>query len=110
MSLIVKILQPSGILDSIRGNELRREINEAINDNRTDIVLIDLKDVKFIDSSGLGTLVSAMKIVRAAGSQFFLCSIDGQVKMLFELTKMDRVFEKFADQDDFNRQIVAIHH
>ena len=67
MSPTVKILQPSGILDGIRGNELRREVNEIVNIG-ANIVLIDLKDVKFIDSSGLGALVSVMKMVRTAGS------------------------------------------
>ncbi len=107
MSPTVKILQPSGILDGIRGNELRREVNEIVNIG-ANIVLIDLKDVKFIDSSGLGALVSVMKMVRTAGSQLFVCSVNGQVKMLFELTKMDRIFEKFADQDEFNRHLLAI--
>ena len=103
----VKIIQPSGILDGIRGNELRREVNEIVKIG-ANIVLIDLKDVKFIDSSGLGALVSVMKMVRTAGSQLFVCSVNGQVKMLFELTKMDRIFEKFADRDEFNRHLLAI--
>jgi|SRR5579883_133677 anti-anti-sigma factor len=106
MNSTVKIFEPSGILDGIRGNELRLKITEAIN-NGADIVLIDLKDVKFIDSSGLGTLVSVMKIVNTASSQLFLCSVNGQIKMLFELTKMDKVFKNFADQDEFNRKIVT---
>jgi anti-sigma B factor antagonist len=70
--------------------------------------LIDLKDIQFMDSSGLGTLVSAMKVVRGAGRKLFLCSVNGQIKMLFELTKMDKIFEKFADQDEFKHQILAI--
>ena len=60
MSASVKILEPSGILDSIKGHELRLEINDAVNAG-TDIVLIDLKNIKFMDSSGLGALVSAKK-------------------------------------------------
>jgi anti-anti-sigma factor len=107
MSASVKILEPSGILDGIRGHELRFEINAAVNAG-TDIVLIDLKNIKFMDSSGLGTLVSATKIVRSAGRKLFLCSVNGQIKMLFDLTKTDRIFEKFADQDEFKRQILAI--
>ncbi len=107
MSAFVKILQPSGILDGIRGHELRREINEAVNAG-VDIVLIDLKDIKFMDSSGLGTLVSAMKVVRIADRKLFLCSVNGQIKMLFELTKMDKIFETFVDQDEFKHQILAI--
>ncbi|MEH1902193.1 STAS domain-containing protein [Nostoc sp.] len=106
MSLSVKVLEISGILDGIRGNELRREVSNVV-DNGADILLLDLKEVKFIDSSGLGALVSAMQIVRAANGKLFVCSISDQVRMLFELTKMDRIFKTFADQDEFNRQVLA---
>ena len=106
MSHNVKVLEPSGILDGIRGNKLRQEISEIVN-HGTDIVLIDLKGVNFIDSSGLGALVSVLKTVRTAGSKLFVCSINDQVRMLFELTKMDRIFEKYADQDEFNRQVLG---
>ena len=107
MSLNVKVLELSGILDGIRGNELRREVSSIVAD-RTDILLLDMKEVKFIDSSGLGALVSAMQITRNANTKLFVCSISDQVRMLFELTKMDRIFQAFADQEEFNRQMLAI--
>ncbi|MFN6461066.1 MAG: STAS domain-containing protein [Nostoc sp. DedVER02] len=106
MSLNVKILELSGILDGIRGNELRREVSDAIA-NGTEILLIDMKGVNFIDSSGLGALVSAMQMTRNANAKLFVCSISAQVRMLFELTKMDRIFQTFADQEEFNSQILA---
>ncbi|MBN3906528.1 MAG: STAS domain-containing protein [Nostoc sp. NMS1] len=107
MSLSVQVLELSGILDGVRGNELRREVNDLMA-NGADILLLDLKEVKFIDSSGLGALVSAMQTTRNANGKLFVCSISDQVRMLFELTKMDRVFKTFADQDEFNRQVLAI--
>ncbi|MFN6486861.1 MULTISPECIES: STAS domain-containing protein [unclassified Nostoc] len=106
MSLSVEVLELSGILDGIRGNELRREVSSILA-NGTEILLIDMKEVKFIDSSGLGSLVSAMQMARNANAKLFVCSISAQVKMLFELTKMDRIFQSFADQDEFNREILA---
>ncbi len=106
MNSNVKILEPSGILDGIRGNQLRREISDIVASG-ADIVLIDLKDVKFVDSSGLGALVSAMQMVRKADGKLFLCSVSDQVRMLFELTKMDRVFQFFADKDEFKSQVLA---
>ncbi|MEH2160353.1 MAG: STAS domain-containing protein [Nostoc sp.] len=106
MSSSVKILELSGILDGIRGNELRREVSDALA-NGTEILLIDMKGVNFIDSSGLGALVSAMQMTRNANAKLFVCSISAQVRMLFELTKMDRIFQTFADRDEFNSQILA---
>lgn len=102
----VKVVQPVGILDGIRANQLRRDISDIVATG-VDIVLVDLQDVKFIDSSGLGALVSAMKMVRSAGGKLFVCSINDQVKMIFELTRMDRVFDKFADRDEFNRKVLV---
>jgi anti-anti-sigma factor len=55
-----------------------------------------------MDSSGLGALLSTMKAAKKAGCKFFLCSAHNQVNMLFELTKMDRVFKVFKSRDEFN--------
>ena len=106
MSLSVTVIELSGILDGIRGNELRREISSTLA-NGANILLLDMKEVKFIDSSGLGALVSAMQMVRNGNGKLFVCSINDQVRMLFELTKMDRIFQIFADQEEFNRQVLA---
>lgn len=106
MNPTIEVVQPTGILDGIKGNQLRRDISDVVT-RGADIVLIDLQDVKFIDSSGLGALVSAMKMVRTAGGKLFVCSINDQVKMVFELTRMERVFEIFADRDEFNRKVLA---
>ncbi|MBD2562839.1 MULTISPECIES: STAS domain-containing protein [Nostoc] len=107
MNTSVTVLELSGILDGIRGNELRREISGLLA-NGAEILLLDMKEVKFIDSSGLGALVSGMQMARNANAKLFVCSINDQVRMLFELTKMDRIFQSFADQDEFNRQVLAI--
>lgn len=106
MSPTIKVVQPSGILDGIRGNQLRRDISDVVASG-ADTVLIDLQDVTFMDSSGLSSLISAQRIVRTAGGKLFLCSINDQAQMLFELTKMNRVFEIFADREEFNSKVGA---
>jgi anti-anti-sigma factor len=100
----VKVVQPSGILDGIKANQLRREISDIVA-SAANTVLIDLSDVTFMDSSGLSALVSALKMVRTAGGKLYLCSINDQVRMVFELTRMDRVFETFATRDEFNNAV-----
>lgn len=107
MSSTVKILHPSGILDSMSANQLRREVNDIV-ENGADIILVDLQDVTFMNSSGLGGLVSALKGVRSAGSELFLCSLNDQVQMIFELTKMNRVFKTFANRDEFEQEVYTI--
>jgi anti-anti-sigma factor len=59
-----------------------------------------------MDSSGLGALVLSLKTVRSAGAKLFLCSINDQIKMLFELTSMDRVFEIFSSREELEQKII----
>lgn len=106
MSPVIKVVEPSGILDSPKASQFRQEISNIV-DGGANIVLIDLKDVTFMDSSGLGALVLALKTVRAAGGKLFICSINEQVRMLFELTSMDRVFEIYANRDEFNNAMLS---
>lgn len=106
MSPVVKIIQPSGILDGTKASQFRQEISDLV-EAGADVVLIDFQDVTFMDSSGLGALVLALKTVRAAGSQLVVCSINEQIRILFELTSMDRVFEIFPTRDAFNSKILS---
>lgn len=97
-----EIIQLNGILDSTRTQELHDRVNQGI-EQGAKIILVDLKEVSFMDSSGLGAMVTALKAVRATGGKLCVCSINEQVRILFELTSMDRVFEIFRDQSDFHR-------
>ncbi|NEO86091.1 MAG: STAS domain-containing protein [Spirulina sp. SIO3F2] len=102
----VQVVEPAGILDGMRAAEFRQEISDYV-EQGAKIVLIDFKDVTFMDSSGLGALVLSLKTVRAANTQMCLCSINEQIKMLFELTSMDRVFDIYEDRDAFEKAVAA---
>ena len=102
---VVKVIEPSGILDGIKGNQLRRDVADIL-DKGAEIILVDLQNVTFMDSSGLGSILLACKTVRAGGSKFYICSINDQIRMLFELTKMERVLTPFANREEFNKAIL----
>ena len=106
MSLTTQVLTPSNVLDSTKAAELRNQVNDAIAAG-TDIILIDLKDTSFIDSSGLGALVVALKSARTAGKQLYLCSLNEQAQMLLNLTSMNQVFPIYADQIEFKREVLG---
>jgi anti-sigma B factor antagonist len=72
MNFIVKIVQPSGILNGVTANKMRRQISDVI-DKGADIVLVDFQDVTFMNSSGLGVLISTLRVVHAGGNQLFIC-------------------------------------
>lgn len=107
MSSSVKIVQPSGILDGVSANQLRRQISDVV-ENGADIVLVDFQDVTFMNSSGLGALVSALRMVQSSGGKLFICSLNDQLKMILELTKMNRVFKAFANRDEFEQKVTAL--
>lgn len=102
----MKVVQPAGILDSTQAPDLRKAVEQAIEDGAK-IVLIDLKDVTFVDSSGLGALVVALKAVRSINGQLYICSINEQIRILFELTSMDQVFNVFENRAAFEREVLA---
>jgi anti-anti-sigma factor len=105
MDLSVRVVQAVGILDGKHTTQLRAEIDEVLSAGAKHI-LLDLKEVTFMDSSGLGGLVAALKDVRSAGGKLYICSINEQIRILFELTSMDQVFSIFANQDEFNKAVL----
>lgn len=98
----VKVVKISGIINSNNSQQLREDLMCLV-ESGVKIVLLDCKDVTFMDSSALGTLVLAFKTLRAANTKLVLCSINEQVRILFELTGMDKVFEIFSNQDEFHQ-------
>jgi len=104
MTHLVKVVQPSGSLDATKSQEFRQKISEIVErESGAKIVLVDFQDVTFMDSSGLGALVLAFKALRAADRKLVICSINEQIRILFELTGMDKVFEIFPNQEEFHK-------
>ena len=100
--MTVRVIQPSGLMDGVNGNQLQQEIAATVQAGASQI-LINFESVSFMDSSGLGALVIAFKRVRVSGSRLSLCCLNDQVTMLLELTGMDEVFEIFGSQEEFNQ-------
>jgi anti-anti-sigma factor len=97
---LVKVVQPTGILDVTNCIPLRREIIEATNTGGCN-VLVDCQNLTFMDSSGLSALVLAAQKMREVNSQLSICSINEQIEMLFELSSMEDIFEIFASPTEF---------
>lgn len=62
-------------------------------------LLVDLCDVGFMDSSGLGALVTGMKRAQEADTRFGLVCTDGPVRKVLTITRLDRAFEMFPSLD-----------
>ena len=96
------VITPSGILDGTQAHQFRADIGEAVKEGHQ-IILVDLQNVTFMDSSGLAALVLALKTVRSSGGKLCVCSTNDQVRMLFELTSMTSVFEMFDNREAFDQ-------
>jgi anti-sigma B factor antagonist len=68
-------------------------------DEKKNNILIDLGGIDFIDSSGLGMLVTALRSVTKAGGTLKITSLQENPKNLFETTRLDRVFDIYDDRD-----------
>jgi len=106
MNSEVRVIQPLGRLDVTSATKFRREITEVAA-TKPKYLLIDLTDVSFMDSSGLGALVSALKSIRTVDGDMAICSLSEQVQMLFELTSMSKIFKIYNDREDFNASITS---
>jgi len=62
--------------------------------------LVDMRDVPFMDSCGLGALAGAMKQLRQAGGQLAVVSPHPTVERLLEFTRMDAVLRVYASQEE----------
>lgn len=61
-------------------------------------LIINLAGVNFIDSTALATLVQGMKRARQQGGDLYLSNLQPPVRMVFELTRLDKAFAIFADE------------
>ncbi len=69
-------------------------------------IIIDLSEVDFIDSSGLGAMVSVLKRVGSKGS-LVLTGVNEKTRKIFELTRMDRVFDIQQSPEDALKVLAA---
>lgn len=82
-------------LDAALAPRFRNEVLQLVNDGAHRLVL-DLANVEFMDSSGLGALVSVLKGIGNRG-RMAVCNAQGSVRQLFQLTRMDKVFPILPD-------------
>lgn len=88
------VLQPQGQLNANSGVGLKQQI-AAIESDRFNLCVVDLTQVDFIDSAGLLSLVSALNAAKRKSCRLVLCNPRPSVRLIFEITQLDTVFELF---------------
>jgi anti-sigma B factor antagonist len=77
-----------GDLDIVNAEDVKRDLTEVL-DAGPKVLSLDMGAVRFVDSSGLGTLVAVHRAAEAAGATFSVRSVPPQVQRLFEITRLD---------------------
>ncbi len=95
----VEVIAATGRLDLVGANSLKDFIRRRLQDNRVQLVL-NMKNVDFINSSGLGAMVSILKDVRLAGGRLALSDLASYVKEIMAITQLINVFEIYETQDE----------
>lgn len=93
------VLSVSGEVDVATAPRLRERLVTLVNDGRTRIV-VDLERVDFIDSTGLGVLVGALKRVRTNDGDLALVCTGSRVLKVFEITGLTKVFAIYGSVDE----------
>ena len=88
----VAVIAVHGPLFAGNRQELKQVVLEAL-DQGHHTVLIDFTDTGYIDSSGLGVLISLSKKIRERGAELRLANLNGDLRTLFERTKLDALFQ-----------------
>ena len=89
---------PVDELDASNAGEFKRDIAPLLEANAK--LVLDLSRLRFVDSSGLGAFISCLRKLNAKGGDLKLCGMSKQVRAVFELVRMHRVFDILGTKED----------
>jgi anti-sigma B factor antagonist len=79
-------------IDASTAPLLREQLREAIAANPGAVVLVDMAEVEFIDSTGLGVIVSGLKQARLTGGDVAIANTQATIGKILHITGLDKVF------------------
>jgi len=94
-----KIIEVSGEVDLYNVSELKKALF-SITDGKHNSVIVDMKNVNYMDSSGIGALVAGQKKMRAHTGKFGLMNIHEDVLNILKLATLDKFFKIYETEDE----------
>ena len=88
-----------GEIDLATSPELRKMILRELKEQRMPRVVVNLQAVRYIDSSGVASLVEGLKVSREVGARFVLCGLSTKVQEVLRLSKLRSLFEVCDSED-----------
>lgn len=89
---------PVDELDASNAGEFKRDIAPVLQANTR--LVLDLSRLRFVDSSGLGAMLSCLRQLSAKRGDLKLCGMSKQVRGLFELVRMHRIFDIYGTKEE----------
>ena len=89
----VTIFDLSGDVDLATSPELRKALLHELREARIPRVILNLKAVRYMDSSGVASLVEGLKVSRDLGARLILFGLNTSVREVLQLSKLVRIFE-----------------
>ncbi len=91
----VKVVKITGELMAGQDSEkLRKVVDESIKSENVNVV-VDMEKVTWMNSSGLGMLISALTSLRSSGGDIRLANLSDRIRRPIQITKLDKVFQDF---------------
>ncbi|MDE7193408.1 MAG: anti-sigma factor antagonist [Oscillospiraceae bacterium] len=84
----------SGDIDHHIARELRMELDEVINLSRPELLIIDMENVGFMDSSGIGLILGRLKMVRACGGDILIKNAQPNIAAVIKLSGLSNLLVK----------------
>ena len=86
------IVRISGDIDAYHSPKLKEKMEELIKSD-SKILILEFSEVPYIDSAGLGTLVSVLRETRNYQKELKIVGLRKNIKRIFEMTRLDNIFE-----------------
>lgn len=95
----IQILDVNGEIDLYNAPEIKDLINKLIDEKKYSVI-INLDRVSYIDSSGIGALISSLSNLKKYQGGLKIINVSGSVRKVFELTKLTSFFEIYDNEQD----------
>ncbi|MEJ5284922.1 MAG: STAS domain-containing protein [Brevinematia bacterium] len=95
----IVIFDITGEIDLYNAPEIKEKIKDEMNKNKVNII-INLDKVTYIDSSGIGVLISSLSNLKKVGGALKLINVYASVRKVFELTKLTSFFDIYDSEAD----------
>jgi anti-sigma B factor antagonist len=95
----VTVVAPKGRLDMASAPEFRESVKRLV-ESGSGRMVVDLHDVSFVDSSGLGAIVGGLKAARNAGGDLRIARANQQVLLVLDLTSLNRVLKPYETVEE----------